>query len=134
MGTVLNESLQHAAFGERAGQGVACSRKVRLPREMHIAGRRKDLIIKGGRNYYPHELEAAGFDHIEFEDMTATWSQFVCERHQTYVRARERHVRVHGEVTFTNLELFYRAMVTLFGGPSLRGVRVSATKIDSSRS
>ncbi|MCH9681706.1 MAG: AMP-binding protein [Deltaproteobacteria bacterium] len=27
--------------------------------ELFIAGRAKDLIIKGGRNYYPHEIEAA---------------------------------------------------------------------------
>ncbi len=27
--------------------------------ELFIAGRLKDLIIKGGRNYYPHEIEAA---------------------------------------------------------------------------
>ena len=27
--------------------------------ELFISGRVKDLIIKGGRNYYPHELEAA---------------------------------------------------------------------------
>lgn len=27
--------------------------------ELFITGRAKDLIIKGGRNYYPHELEAA---------------------------------------------------------------------------
>lgn len=27
--------------------------------ELYISGRVKDLIIKGGRNYYPHEIEAA---------------------------------------------------------------------------
>ncbi|MEM6992563.1 MAG: AMP-binding protein [Myxococcota bacterium] len=27
--------------------------------ELFISGRAKDLIIKGGRNYYPHEIEAA---------------------------------------------------------------------------
>src|SRR5690606_24622608 len=27
--------------------------------ELFVTGRVKDLIIKGGRNYYPHEIEAA---------------------------------------------------------------------------
>src|SRR5205807_1793356 len=27
--------------------------------ELFVTGRVKDIIIKGGRNYYPHEIEAA---------------------------------------------------------------------------
>lgn len=79
------------------------------------------------REAYEDVVRAAGFA-CDFQDATQEWTAFTKERHDLWVDNRERHVRVHNEETWTALNRFYTAMVTLFSGGNLGGVKITLTK------
>ncbi|GBG26485.1 Sterol 24-C-methyltransferase [Hondaea fermentalgiana] len=76
---------------------------------------------------YIKELEAVGFKDINFDDQTETWTAFVESRFDAWNDAKDRTLRVHNEATFNDLGYFYEAMVKLFQGGNLGGVRLVAT-------
>jgi cyclopropane fatty-acyl-phospholipid synthase-like methyltransferase len=78
------------------------------------------------RGRYVDELDAAGFEDIEFEDRTETWRDFVADREHRFLDDRETFVAEHDRATFDGLASFYATMRSLFDGGRLGGVRVSA--------
>ena len=77
---------------------------------------------------YAEQLERAGFVDVELVDMTKLWERFVRERGDAYQRDRERHIEMNGAQVFAALDGFHRAMVFLFGGGNLGGVRLTALR------
>jgi cyclopropane fatty-acyl-phospholipid synthase-like methyltransferase len=75
---------------------------------------------------YVSELEASGFEAVQFEDRTEAWHRFVVDRQGSFVENRDQFVRTYNEATYSALASFYRTMVTLFSGGRLGGVVVSA--------
>jgi cyclopropane fatty-acyl-phospholipid synthase-like methyltransferase len=75
------------------------------------------------------QLSTAGFTDIKIIDMTEAWRDFVMLRHDDFVSARERNLRVHGEELTRQLEHMYATVAKLFSG-NLRGARIIATKKD----
>ena len=75
---------------------------------------------------YEAQLDAAGFEVVRWQDMSAVWAAFVSERKAAWEAARERHVRVHGEQLYAELTHFYVTVEKLFCGGNLGGVRLIA--------
>lgn len=79
---------------------------------------------------YRADLERAGFEVEQCEDMTADWSQFTGERLAAYRAERARHVRVHDEATVDALDDFYSAVDRNFRSGKLGGIRLSARRVE----
>ena len=74
------------------------------------------------------DLEHAGFDDIEVDDLSPSWADFVSERALAYRANREHEVSLHGAEVFAGLDDFYSSVAALFRGGNLGGMRVSARK------
>jgi cyclopropane fatty-acyl-phospholipid synthase-like methyltransferase len=79
---------------------------------------------------YREQIEAAGFEAIEMEDMTTGWHRFVADRLDDFHQGRERFVTLHGQDAFEALRHFYSVIVELFGSGGLGGVRWSARRAE----
>ncbi|MDH3715863.1 MAG: methyltransferase domain-containing protein [Gammaproteobacteria bacterium] len=77
---------------------------------------------------YRAELRAAGFENLELIDMSEAWAVFVQERWSGFRAMRERNMRLHGAEIIDGLEEFYSAVVELFAGGNLGGIRFVANK------
>ncbi|KAJ9446396.1 Sarcosine/dimethylglycine N-methyltransferase [Diplonema papillatum] len=92
----------------------------------------RDVFVPGGllptRGEYVKTLEDAGFTNICWSDETAAWQQFVEARRIAYAEQKERHLRVHNEEIFEQMNFFNTAVSNLFSSSPLRGVRITAEK------
>lgn len=79
-------------------------------------------------NEYRTELRAAGFENVELIDMSEAWAVFVRERWSVFRTMRERNMQLHGAEIVDGLDEFYGAIVELFGGGNLGGIRFVANK------
>lgn len=79
-----------------------------------------------GLDEYRAQLTAAGFERVELIDMTEAWRAFVEQRHAVFTAQRERNLALHGADLVDGLEHFYGAVVRLFGGGNLGGIRLLA--------
>ena len=77
---------------------------------------------------YIAALEAAGYTEIQWMDKTNDWTAFCQQRFAGFQAGKERFVRVHSEATYENLLFFYQAVVRVFEGGHLGGVRCRARK------
>jgi len=77
---------------------------------------------------YKNHLESSGFQNIEFEDLTETWSQWTIGRRNRFLEKRDEHIRMHGEEVYKNMETFYKTVADLFLGGRLAGVRITGSK------
>ncbi len=68
---------------------------------------------------YVADVAAAGFESIEFEDVSEEWTRFVCARAEKY-RA--------SETPNAELQEFYDTVAGLFEGGNVGGVRLTAVK------
>ena len=91
-----------------------------------------DLFCNGNelptRDVYISHLEASGFHNINFIDKSSEWTTYVTERLEKFIANRENFENVHGERTYLSLLHFYKAVVALFTGQHLGGVRIVAEK------
>jgi cyclopropane fatty-acyl-phospholipid synthase-like methyltransferase len=71
------------------------------------------------------DLTAAGFTNVSLTDMTADWTAFCAGRAAAWRSARDRHIRVHGEETYSRLAKFFSTVHHLFQTGSLGGLRVT---------
>ncbi|KAK3755317.1 hypothetical protein QZH41_014627 [Actinostola sp. cb2023] len=79
---------------------------------------------------YIQQMKNAGFQDIQFEDLTTAWRSFVGKRFQDFSAGKERHVRVLGQETYDALHHFYNKINELFNGsPHVGGCRIVASKI-----
>ena len=77
---------------------------------------------------YCAELDAAGFDVEECDDMSVDWADFTRVRLSAYRAERARHERVHGTATVQALDDFYHAVDHHFQSGKLGGLRICATR------
>lgn len=80
------------------------------------------------KQFYIASLDRAGFANIEFMDKTSDWTKYVHDRLENFVANRKAFVRLHGDPTYVQLLHFYTAVVTLFEGGHLGGVRICAKR------
>eukprot|EP00571_Detonula_confervacea_P003844 CAMPEP_0172321342 /NCGR_PEP_ID=MMETSP1058-20130122/43119_1 /TAXON_ID=83371 /ORGANISM="Detonula confervacea, Strain CCMP 353" /LENGTH=283 /DNA_ID=CAMNT_0013036823 /DNA_START=145 /DNA_END=996 /DNA_ORIENTATION=+ len=81
------------------------------------------------REEYISHLETSGFHNIQVIDKSSEWTAYVSERLEKFTANRYKFEEVHGEPTYLSLLHFYNAIVKLFTGQSLGGVRVVAEKL-----
>ena len=74
------------------------------------------------------ELVAAGFETPELIDVSESWTQFVVARLGSFRAAREANLALHGAEIVDGLDEFYAAVVELFCGGNLGGVRIAVRK------
>ncbi|ELU15923.1 hypothetical protein CAPTEDRAFT_224919 [Capitella teleta] len=77
---------------------------------------------------YIAQIKEAGFDRVEFDDVTDSWSDFCKQRAESYRKLKERHVRVHGKDVYEEQDAFFDAMDFLFHQGHLGGCKLIATK------
>lgn len=77
---------------------------------------------------YQTELARAGFDSLELVDVSESWTQFVVERLESFRAGRERNLKLNGAEIVQGLDEFYAAVVALFRGGNLGGIRLVAWK------
>ena len=75
---------------------------------------------------YVEQLEAAGFEQVEADDMTDSWRAFTAERLDAFRAARPRHLAVHGPAIVDGLDEFYGTVAGLYGSGVLGGARIVA--------
>jgi len=75
---------------------------------------------------YARDLHEAGFTEITATDLSDDWTTFCGARMAAWQADHPRHVRVHGEPIYTQLDTFYMVVLRLFGSGSLGGVRLVA--------
>ena len=75
---------------------------------------------------YVRDLHEAGFTGIIATDLSDDWAAFCGARMAAWQADRPRHVRVHGEPIYTQLDTYYAVVLRLFDSGSLGGVRVVA--------
>lgn len=75
---------------------------------------------------YRFQLARAGFEVVEFDDLSEEWTAFVTRRDESFNADAERFVRIHGREAFDALAGFYRTMRELFAGGGLGGARIVA--------
>jgi sarcosine/dimethylglycine N-methyltransferase len=94
------------------------------------AGLERDLyaITLPDLESYCRDLEAAGFEIEQCDDVTADWAAFTQARLAAYRAERERHQRVNGEATVQALDDFYSAVDYHFQSGKLGGVRLCAKR------
>jgi cyclopropane fatty-acyl-phospholipid synthase-like methyltransferase len=74
------------------------------------------------REQYVETMERAGLEVVKFEDVTARWTDYVCQRFEAYKKNIKRHERVNGYDAVKGLSQFYSSMEKLFTGGNLGGV------------
>ena len=75
---------------------------------------------------YVRDLHEAGFTGITATALSDDWATFCGARMAAWRADRPRHVRVHGEPIYTQLDTFYTVVLRLFRSGSLGGVRLVA--------
>ena len=81
------------------------------------------------RTEYRTSLEAAGFEVVRFDDMTASWSAFTADRLAAFHANREGYVAVHGEDGYRTIETFYAKMAGYFARGLVGGLRFAARRV-----
>jgi len=77
---------------------------------------------------YKLEIEKIGFNLIFCQDMSDEWTKFTRTRYLSYNQQKDRHLRVHGEDIYNNINSFYAFINRYFSKGKLGGIRVIAKK------
>ena len=77
---------------------------------------------------YKSEIKKIGFNLIFCQDMSDKWTEFTRNRYLSYNQQKDRHVRVHGEDIYNNINSFYAFIDRYFSNGKLGGIRVIAKK------
>lgn len=80
------------------------------------------------RSAYRQTLEDAGFDLVQFDDMTESWTAFTAERLAAFHANREAYVAVHGGDGYATIETFYARMAGYFQRGLVGGIRFAARR------
>ncbi len=78
---------------------------------------------------YIDQLHRAGFVAIDMRDMTEPWTRFVTDRLNAFRADKANQIDLHGRETVRGLDQFYSAVVALFQGGRLGGVRIAARRL-----
>lgn len=77
---------------------------------------------------YKKQLEQAGFQNVQFEDLTETWCQWTIGRRNRFLEKKDENVNLHGEEVYKSMETFYKTVADLFIGGRLAGARITGSK------
>jgi cyclopropane fatty-acyl-phospholipid synthase-like methyltransferase len=77
---------------------------------------------------YQRELEAAGFDILEREDLTEVWTARSEERYERFTQERDLHIQTHGVEVYEARRLFLQVMRDLFEIGMLQAARFKARR------
>ena len=77
---------------------------------------------------YKNQLEKAGFQNVQFEDLTKAWRQWTIGRRNRFLEKKDEHVNLHGEQVYKSMETFYNTVADLFIGGWLAGARITGSK------
>lgn len=92
----------------------------------------KEVSVPGGvlptKEEYIQQVTECGFSDVDFRDVTSEWTEFTTGRLGVWREQKARHIRVHNEPTYESLDRFYEAVVSLFQGGTLGGVKLTMTK------
>jgi cyclopropane fatty-acyl-phospholipid synthase-like methyltransferase/ABC-type nitrate/sulfonate/bicarbonate transport system substrate-binding protein len=77
---------------------------------------------------YQRELETAGFDIIEREDLTEVWTARSEERYERFTQERDLHIQTHGVEVYEARRLFLQVMRDLFEIGMLQAARFKARR------
>jgi cyclopropane fatty-acyl-phospholipid synthase-like methyltransferase len=83
-------------------------------------------ITLTGIDDYIGDLRAAGFVDVTAADLSGDWAPYAAARLAAWRENRAENSRIHGEVAYAALEMFYEVIARLFKGGSLGGVRMVA--------
>ena len=77
---------------------------------------------------YKSEIKKIGFNLIFYQDMSNKWTKFTRDRYLSYIQQKNRHLRVHGEEIYNNINSFYAFIDRYFANGKLGGIRIIANK------
>lgn len=77
---------------------------------------------------YCDYLKTAGFVNIRFENLSASWTDWVNERYQQYKADKAEHITLYGEDIFHSRSHLYRQTAELFNAGNLGGMRITGSK------
>ncbi|WP_371228569.1 SAM-dependent methyltransferase [Roseovarius sp. 2305UL8-3] len=77
---------------------------------------------------YHRTLTAAGFEKVESQDMTASWTAFTKTRLHAFRDNKASYERVHGAENYAVIEMFYDKMAGYFERGIVGGLRIRAQK------
>ncbi len=63
--------------------------------------------------------------------MSDEWTKFTRTRYLSYNQQKDRHLRVHGEDIYNNINSFYAFINRYFAKGKLGGIRITAIKPSS---
>jgi sarcosine/dimethylglycine N-methyltransferase len=79
------------------------------------------------KDEYTSNMTNAGFQGVEFTDLTDDWGPFVGARQKAHKAGFSDYAAIHGEEMAETLAAFYNSVARLFRSGNLGGVRVTAT-------
>ena len=77
---------------------------------------------------YKSQIENAGLNLIDWQDMSDSWTKFTQDRFLSYKKNKSRHLRVHGKHIYESMNSFYTFMNNIFTQGKLGGIRIFAKK------
>ena len=90
------------------------------------------------RDVYCHDLSTideyktqfiqANFQLIQLVDLSEQWKTFTIDRLENFRRNKQHLLEIHGDEVYHRLEYFYSAIVKLFNGGHIGGIRIIAQK------
>ena len=89
-----------------------------------------EIYAKNLLNYqvYKSNIKKIGYKYFSCQDMSKEWTDFTRSRAISYQSHKDRHIRVHGEDIFKNLNSFYSFINYYFSTGKLGGIRIIAKK------
>lgn len=79
------------------------------------------------REQYLEDLEKAGFQNIEFVDMSALWQPWLQERYEKFEAKREYYLALFDVDMVNSYSHFYQTVVNLFSSGNVSGARIYGT-------
>tara|TARA_Y100000590_G_scaffold469034_1_gene654555 strand:+ start:410 stop:1213 length:804 start_codon:yes stop_codon:yes gene_type:complete len=77
---------------------------------------------------YLIDLKDKGFKIIYHRNMSNNWSKYVKKRKFSYIKNKDRHIRVHGKNNYKNIRYFYNVVDKYFSSNKIGGIRIVAKK------
>ncbi|GLE04953.1 hypothetical protein PINS_up013934 [Pythium insidiosum] len=69
-----------------------------------------------------------GFDAVQFDDMTDTWTPYLAARAKKFADHLDHHIEVDGEATAKSLNHFYQSVADVFSRGNLGGYRLAVRR------
>ena len=78
---------------------------------------------------YQRDLEQAGLGHLQWENVTPLWRDWVHKRWHQFHEKQAHYRQKHGDDLVTSYLCFYQAVANLFAGGNVGGVRIWGQRV-----